>query len=400
MEPSVAQVREIVAMGDQPELRNLLITLTYHELTRSMAELYDDGLDLCWPVFATWASKQAGVFIRKELVPERLRPALHDPSRVAGKLRELIEELPRRDAGVLATADLIGEGVAHFIIVGNTVVFAELGEACAAFVEHFADPASRTQAELDVFSARFRPGPSEPDEVRVTPEGIIERHPVGGQTMLREAFSSFFAALHETDPRARAQQILLANAKCGLHEQTRLQPYIAEALDTPTDVLLQLARPGAPSTPPAHSDSIAAVVRRLATEVLMTVRLPGQLLYLGTDLPAPPGRPLWPAPLERLDDPELVTLTVELGVYETREAGLGLADRAEAWLQSLLGHFGLGRPEAQGSAAEDWSRLSDRMRFIFEMFRSRQQDPRLLTSPFSVAQRAAMLDGRLPPGPL
>ena len=365
-----------------------------------MAELYDDGPDLSWPVFATWASKQAGVFIRQELVPELVRPILLDPTTVPGQMRELVEELPQLDEGVLTTADRVGEGVAHFIIVGNTVVFEELGGAFAAFVEHFADPAARTPAQLEAYLSRFRPGPSEPDDVHVTPDGVIERRPVGGQTMLREAFTTFYDALHESDPRVRAQQILLANAKSGYHEQTRLQAYIAKALDAPTDVLLQVTRPGVQMAPPPYARTLSAIVRRLATEVMMTVRVPGQLLYLGTDLPPPPGLPLWPPFLERFDDPDLIALTEELKVYDTREAGLDLFDRLEAWLKSVLARFGLARPEVQGSAAEDWSRLGDRMRFIFEMFRSRQQDARLMAPPFKESQLMMMLDNRMPPGPL
>ena len=54
----------------------------------------------------------------------------------------------------------------------------------------------------------------------------------------------------------------------------------------------------------------------------------------------------------------------------------------------------------QGSGADDWSRLGDRMRYIFEYFRSRQRDDSLLAPPFSAAQEEDMLAGRVPAGPL
>jgi hypothetical protein len=53
-----------------------------------------------------------------------------------------------------------------------------------------------------------------------------------------------------------------------------------------------------------------------------------------------------------------------------------------------------------GSAARDWTKLSDRMNFIVDLFRSRQADPNLFTPPYSSAQREAILSGRVPAGPL
>ncbi|WP_437666438.1 hypothetical protein [Sorangium sp. So ce1182] len=38
--------------------------------------------------------------------------------------------------------------------------------------------------------------------------------------------------------------------------------------------------------------------------------------------------------------------------------------------------------------------------FIAELFRSRQQDARRLEPPFSEAQRASLVEGRVPDGPL
>lgn len=66
-----AAVRRVSAVPD-PVRRNLLITQSYHELTAAFAHLYR-GPDLLWPVFATWASEQAGRYIRNEEVPAPLR---------------------------------------------------------------------------------------------------------------------------------------------------------------------------------------------------------------------------------------------------------------------------------------------------------------------------------------
>src|SRR6185312_14599454 len=46
-----------------------------------------------------------------------------------------------------------------------------------------------------------------------------------------QAFSHYHQARFEDDPAARAQLVLLANLEIGFHEQTRLQPEIAAALN-------------------------------------------------------------------------------------------------------------------------------------------------------------------------
>lgn len=51
-------------------------------------------------------------------------------------------------------------------------------------------------------------------------------------------------------------------------------------------------------------------------------------------------------------------------------------------------------------AAADWSKLGDRMNFIVDYFRSRQQSAKLMQPPFSASQTEAIRAGRLPVGPL
>ena len=53
-----------------------------------------------------------------------------------------------------------------------------------------------------------------------------------------------------------------------------------------------------------------------------------------------------------------------------------------------------------GSAAADWTQLSDRMNFIVDLFRSRQADPNLFAPPYSERQREMIASGLVPDGPL
>jgi hypothetical protein len=373
-----AHVHEIVALDEQPVLRNLLITNAYHGLTLAMTNLLPAG-DLAWTGFATWASKQAGSFIRQEEVPSAARAMLHalEPDR-------------------LRVVRAILDGITRFIVAGNLSVFEELGFAFAGFVEAFSQPNARTEAKLAALLAAFSEGESMPDEVIITQTGMLERRRAGGQTMVRTALRHYYEALHEPQADARAELCLLANVECGLHEQIRLQPYIAGALDAPAEQLLRLAG----VAPHPLSDSLVELARQISTELLMTLPLPHEVLDLGSDLQAPPGAAMWPVELANLRHPTLSALANRVGAYEARERGLGLGDRVEGHINPILTKLALARPEAQGSGANNWARLDDRMRFIFEYFRSRQRDNALLAAPFSSAQLLELHAGRVPTGPL
>ena len=97
---------------------------------------------------------------------------------------------------------------------------------------------------------------------------------------------------------------------------------------------------------------IEAVWRHVATELLMQLATPSGDFDLGKDVPAPPGGPLFPEDLGAIRGPELVALLAE---YD-RTGGTGI-----------------------GSGAEDWAKLPQRMNYILNLFRSRQQDGALLS---------------------
>ena len=52
------------------------------------------------------------------------------------------------------------------------------------------------------------------------------------------------------------------------------------------------------------------------------------------------------------------------------------------------------------SAAKNWTLIDNRMAFIADLFRSRQQDTSLFGPPFTKAQLDILAQGRVPPGPL
>ncbi|WP_367127914.1 hypothetical protein [Saccharothrix sp. HUAS TT1] len=380
--PTVADVERIAA---RPEavVRNLQITHCYHELSRELAAVTGGAAN--WCTFAVWASKQVGRTIRQEDLRRRLESP-ETAALVEVVVRSLRLAVPRRvldDGGrlvrqaVLATArlDAAGEAAAR----GNLKVFEEVAREFARFLAEFADAEEVDEDRIARFRDSLRPG--EPPE---------------GQRYLRQAFTRYHHARFATDPKERAELLLLANIEVGLHEQTRLQPEITAAMEAPVidpeeleRRLLDLVLPGnrvvrwlrrvlltvlGRRTPVRAAterlaDHARALVRRAVTEHLMTMALPGgEVLDLGEDLPA-----RFPPLLARLSHPEL----------------LALLKAVDPTADSLL-----------DTATRDWSDLPDRMHYIADMFRCHAQRADLLDPPFTPEQVAAVASGRRPDGPL
>lgn len=370
----------IVTMKDAT-LRNLLITQRYHDLSLALREAIGPG-NVNWSTFATWASKTAGQSIRDEEVPAFVRAlAASSPEAAhhAGVFDRLLGPFDLRFESLLVmpvTSTL--RDVSKSIGEGNLAVFAELAPEFVRFVTTFSGDAAPDEAKLATYLSAFRPGPPEID----------------GQELLVSAFGAYYRAMFERDAAARARLFLFANCQVGLHEQTRLQPKIAAALDAPvTDVLEGYLRDAlAKCAPTGIVHHVLAAVetaltpmllavenvwQRIATRFLMRLALPfGATISLGEDIPPDgSGEAFLPPELRDVLTPEeLVKL-------------LGRFDRAR------------GASDA-GSASRDWAVLDDRMNFIVNLFRSRQTDIALFGAPFTPAQTIAIESGRLPDGPL
>jgi hypothetical protein len=414
--PTPQRVAAIASMTD-PVARNLAITEAYHDLSSATARILGDNAT--WATFGCWASKTAGAYIRGDELPAILHravaanPTVHRHAAVGrhGAPEQVLQDI--RDTVERAAAE-----VGVWLAEGNRVVFAEMGAAFAAFVQAFTDGAPE-EAALDRLVAGYTAGPPLPDRVHRSGDGtVVTGSAAGGQDMLADMLRCYCAAARETDPKRKAELILCGNAFGGVHEQTRLQTYIIGSLDAPLTDLIQhgLHRPatsrqkGSPAGLRHRLDvALARLTHPLGSTVehlwrcaltleLMSMHLPDAVLRLGRDLPAPPGGPAVPAQLTDITLPELGALLDRyhaLHPARPHDRPDGLASR----LAHVFGHPG-GCPALAGSAAEDWSALPQRMRFILELFRSRQQDPRLATAPFTGPQEDLIEVGRIPAGRL
>jgi hypothetical protein len=371
--PSEAILADIerVAKLEQPVIRNLWITQHYHSLMGLLAGVLGTG-NANWSTFATWASKTAGQSIRGEEVPPEIHQLLSEEAKLQERLDQLLKAMPgawAEQLDPLAIPKAVLARVSEQIAIGNLKVFAELAPLFARFWDRFADPKRLTEAELDAFVAGLKSGPAEHD----------------GQDSLKVAFTSYFAGARSQSAKEKAEYLLYGNLLIGLHEQTRLQAFIAGAMDAPFDEqsyerllsaepdwLEKLTRPVFRGLLATLRKELEDRWEHLATRYLMTLTLPGgNLLHLGEDIPV--GSTPFPAVLNPLEYQALKQL---VSTYDPH-------------LDSL-----------KGSGARNWTELGNRMAFIADLFRSRQQDQSLFRPPFSQEQLRALSLGQRPSGPL
>jgi hypothetical protein len=323
------EVRRIGAI-ESPALRNLEITYAYSRLAAATAERTGTGAN--WCTFATWASRQAGQTIRGEDLEQQLRTRLLAPRELLRPLTSLWRWLLRR--GLLNPTSRLGRIVGRLhtpfdafelasdaVARGNKKVFDEIGFEFARFLESV-PPGD--EAALEAFL-----------------------------TDVHEDLRSPFTRYHRdgTNP----QSLLLANLAIGLHEQTRLQPEIGEALDAPYKTALPIIGP---------QKLASKLARELITANLMVLSLPGRVLALGANLPDP------------------------------------MPDAVEPELVALIARYEPPAGSVDDCGAHDWSELHQRMHYISHLFRAFASTPTLSDAPFTSAQIELILAGSIPDGEL
>ena len=138
-------------------------------------------------------------------------------------------------------------------------------------------------------------------------DSLRDGDPPDGQRYLRAAFRRYAGS-------PGPQELLLANLEIGLHEQTRLQPEICEALDAATITTEELGAPLSTTARPRiqkAARALAAPVQGGSASLLARADhaladgpvVPGRILALGANLDDP-----YPEVLRELSDEELAAL--------------------------------------------------------------------------------------------
>ncbi len=380
--PTVEEIDRIATLAD-PVLRNLRITHCYHQLSRAVAVHACPGAN--WCTFATWASRQAGQTIRGEDLQRAAESIIGN-----GEIQGLIDRVARRAVAHLGgtSVDALAAAIrrtldpeaafrraSEAVAAGNLKVFEEIGREFARWLACAPTGSPPDAVSTTAFIATLRQG-----------------DPPAGQRLLRDAFSAYASACTQPDEDAKAEQLFLANLLIGVHEQTRLQPEITQSLNAAIDPgeirsrLYALIFPawwrrwrgrigravGLRSPLDEAVDALLGALQRqvrlVITECLMTLRLPDDILRLGSDVPGS-----FPATLQRVDHP---------------------------FLREVLQQVDQTPDNPLGSGARDWSDLGQRMHFIADFFRTWHSRAVLMNPPFDERQIDGIIDGRIPEGRL
>ena len=380
--PTVEEIDRIAQQRDAI-VRNLAITQCYYEISQCVAGLIGGSAN--WCTFATWASKQAGQTIRQEDLLRAFEDRFTLSAEVSAALEGISNHFKTIGAGLRAKAyraailqsldpaaafARTGDAVAR----GNKKVFEEIGREFARFLGGVGDDSTFHRDKVARFCATLRPG-----------------DPPVGQRFLAEAFMAYGEARFQTG-KDKAESILLANLCAGFHEQIRLQPEIAEALNAALGNAEDLKRDLLTSLAPGFNrrsrwsvrldqssdlervlagliEEVNRLIRQVVTDHLMTLHLPGkEVLRLGRDLPNK-----FPEELAQISNPRL---------------------------QEMLARVDLTPDSLRGSGAEDWANFPDRMHFIVDFFRVYQMRQQLFEAPFTTRQAALIKSAERPDGTL
>lgn len=384
--PSTVHIDNIASLTE-PVLRNLLITQCYFELSAVFAERM--GRSANWCTFATWASKQAGQTIRQEDLQRTLETMLKNEPEIEVALslvhtlvkqagaRQSLDQLRQSTIGMLVTAT--ANHASDAISRGNKKVFEEIGREFSRFITSCINDAAYVSSNIENFCQQLRPG-----------------FPPEGQVYLQDAFGCYYKALFEEEAKKKTELNLLANLQIGLHEQNRLQPEIAEALNVAAIDLQEVKnklfdqlfsgsgfwskfrlffqrifnrKTVLDKAIESLLERIQQHLRALLTTHLMALTLPPHnRLQLGKDLTMP-----YPPDLKELTNPNL----------------LALLSKVDPTTNSLL-----------QSGAADWSILAERMHYIADLFRCYHESNELFDAAFTVEQINALKNGKLPEGEL
>lgn len=280
---------------------NREITRLHYRLSEALAEKLGREAGPNFHTWAVWGSKKAGETIRQE----DLDSAVRNATITAGVVGAVVGVGSGVAAGRWLWADrngwsaLVGAGLglvagcwtgrkiakwsrwqaAKTILDGNRFVLRDIGEQSARFLDMLEDGAPEEGRSR--FFEGLRPGSTE----------------AGGQDRLRSAFASYLRAWDAQDYEERREAMIAGNCDAVYHEHIHLEPYIARAMPW--------------------------IVRRCATQRLMTYEVGGKSLAVGEDIP---------------------------------------------------GCEGL-------TAAQDWTRMEERMRYVFALFRQFHEDACVFATP-------------------
>jgi hypothetical protein len=417
--PPVDEFRSIAVLAPKkPAKANEQMLAGYFQLSTALGELlhgWSPPTNATFPTFATWTTEtlRADVGASDGTPPLGLY-ALVRPARL---LYRGVARLVLGDDNVVARNLARGEA-AIYEEIGLTIrtLVTTVRKALELRGDDPLLPGPKTdQWWQRVWEQQYTPGFVTEctllDDKRQAPE---QPEPVGdtNRAVLQEAVLPYFEVLAhgltrlEADAaghKKRAELILLGTIRLEAYAQTRLQPVLRRNLSYLPDALRAIV--GTRLTGRTNRPSVAlrrayARSRRAtelfdeafeiaATRYVFAVVLGHEVLGLGRDLPlAPPANPVL-----RDRQPEADRKRYTLGSFFPHELQI-LREPAvwAAWQQ-----FDRSTGEGSRTAVDDWLRYEERLNFIVNLFRSRQQVSALYSPPGSLPPAVPLRPASLAP---
>lgn len=320
---------------------------------------------------------------------------------------------PRSGRQGLRPGRWIYQGVANYILGGSgeiagnlasgeAMIYEEVGLALMALLAAVEDGPHRAtwQKRWDQFNRNLadayenlnlrRSERERPELIDGTMRAVLQEAVLPYFRVLAEGLAEGLADKDDDGRKRRAELILLGTIRLEAYAQTRLQPVLERNLSYVPDALA--ARIGSRLTGRTNRSTVR--LRRLyersqgarrfadeafaiaATRYVFTLVVGQEVLGLGRDLPvAPPANPVLRDRLPKADRDRYV-----LGSFFPRHLQtLREPDVWAAWQQ-----FDRSTTEGTRTAVDDWLRYEERLNFIVNLFRSRQQVSGLYSRPGSL----------------
>jgi hypothetical protein len=360
------EVRRIASKGyplwepiEVMQLRNRRITLAYGDLSRRLARLLarDGPAQANWCTFATWSSKTIGNWIERDPTPDALTGPTRLPRFLVRWLTELTQYLVRRDNGATYRS----------LAAGNRYVFLEIGLAIARFLEAF-EPGDEAGPDEPSWTAYWDGMLRVLAELsQLDPSWLLTEAPPPED--LRLGLRKYYEAMFVADPKERAELVLAGNLLIGAYEQRRVDGYVTASLALFTGRAMRrlVQRRFGPVGGWRRWPS-ALYARAMSRFLVLSTA--DEELRVSRPLPHPSGSPMFP------EDLQVVTTPL---------------------VQALLTRYDLSDGKPGGRRVRDWTSLDDRMNYITNLFRSRQQHEPLFTAPFPPEDARKLLAGQLAP---
>ncbi len=328
-------------------LSNFKITRLHYLLANALRQTIGEEAGANFHTWAVWGSRKAGVTIRQEDRDQASR----DGTMVGG----IVGAIVGLGIGALLHGWIAWYAIFAWTLVGGIcggltgrLIILRSRRVAAQLILHgnriVLDDIGRQSAR---FIATFRDA-REPDAKQLE-RFLADFRPghseADGQDLLKQAFALYWRAKYAADVKEKHEAAYFANCLAVLHEHYRLQPYI--------------------------KGSLPWIISKCVTQRLMQFDIGPVRLAVSHDVPSLAELP-FPSTLMDLRDRDLVEFLHGPNGWD--KAGIALA----------------------GTAAQDWTQIRERMRYIVNLFRVLHVSPTVWEPPFSDEFLQDIADGRIP----